>query len=478
MYDQQDIAAKEHPAVEPRDLHQTASLGDDENGATHLSAKQNQRLLLKTDLVVTPLIVLSMTLAFLDKNGLAYAAVYGLREDNHLVGQDYSWVSSVFYFGYLAMEFPNLWLITRLPIGKYIGGCLCLWGIALCLMAVCHNFGGLATIRFFLGVFEAALLPCMLIVNSMWYCRAEQPIRTAFWYNTFAGYIFLIYGSITIGAGILVFFALPDSPKKAWFFNAEERKLVVVRLAENQTGVESRKKFRTAHIIEALKDPKYWLIIACSFGYAITNAGITNFNPLIISGYGFSKSKTVLMATPQAAVAMVSQAILTAITFFIPNLRCVCWIISSLIGLAGAVMVHVLDVETQRDASLAGVYIMGFYNVPWVFMLSLQSSNTGGATKKSFIGISVAIIYAVGNIVGPQFYLSSQSPHYPLGIGSLMFGFALMAFSGIFYLVACLVENKRRDHRYGPVLDNVARGMEADLRDETDGQNHNFRYTF
>lgn len=34
---------------------------------------------------------------------------------------------------------------------------------------------------------------------------------------------------------------MPDSPDKAWFFNAEEKKLAAIRLAPNQTGVESRK---------------------------------------------------------------------------------------------------------------------------------------------------------------------------------------------------------------------------------------------
>lgn len=68
-------------------------------------------------------------------------------------------------------------------------------------------------------------------------------------------------------------------------------------------------------------------------------------------------------------------------------------IVSALIGLAGAVMVHTLDINEQRDASLAGVYILGFYNDPWVFMLSLNSSNAAGATKKSFMGITVAVCY-------------------------------------------------------------------------------------
>lgn len=90
------------------------------------------------------------------------------------------------------MEFPNLWLITKFPIGNYMGGCLVAWGACLCLLAACKNFAGLATIRLLLGVFEAALLPCLLLVNTRWYRRDEQPLRTAFWYNTFAG----VFGGI------------------------------------------------------------------------------------------------------------------------------------------------------------------------------------------------------------------------------------------------------------------------------------------
>ena len=126
------------------------------------------------------------------QNALSYAAIFGLREDTALHGQDYSWLGSIFYFGYLAMEIPSVWLITKVPVGKYIGVCLVLWGITLCLMSVCHNFAGLATVRFFLGVFEAAVLPCMMLLNPMWYRKEEQPLRTAFWYNTFAG----VFGGI------------------------------------------------------------------------------------------------------------------------------------------------------------------------------------------------------------------------------------------------------------------------------------------
>lgn len=54
-------------------------------------------------------------------------------------------------------------------------------------------------------------------------------------------YIFIIYGAVTVLIGALVFFALPNSPSTAWFFTEEEKKLSMIRLAENQTGVNQHK---------------------------------------------------------------------------------------------------------------------------------------------------------------------------------------------------------------------------------------------
>jgi MFS family permease len=118
---------------------------------------------------------------------MSFAAVYGMLEDTHLVQQEYSWLGSIFYFGYLATEVPALWGLTKVPIGKFFGAILTLWGITICSMAACSNFGTLATARFFLGVFEAALLPCCIIMTSMWYRREEHALVSALYFNTFAG---------------------------------------------------------------------------------------------------------------------------------------------------------------------------------------------------------------------------------------------------------------------------------------------------
>jgi hypothetical protein len=57
---------------------------------------------------------------YLDKQAMGYSAILGLRTDLHLVGQDYSWASSIFYFGYLIASGLVAVLIVRLPVGRFM----------------------------------------------------------------------------------------------------------------------------------------------------------------------------------------------------------------------------------------------------------------------------------------------------------------------------------------------------------------------
>lgn len=91
----------------------------------------------------------------------------------------------------------------------------------------------------------------------------------------------------------------------------------------------------------------------------ITNAGVSNFTPLLTSQFGFGQARTTLMATPQAAVAMIIGVTFSLLAYKIPNIRCLLWVTSSCIALVGAVMLHTLDPVKDRAACLAGVYMMG-----------------------------------------------------------------------------------------------------------------------
>lgn len=69
---------------------------------------QLKKLVRKIDSTMAPLLAAVYFLQFLDKTTLSYTAVMGIRTDTHLVGQDYSNLSMLFYIGTLASYFTGL----------------------------------------------------------------------------------------------------------------------------------------------------------------------------------------------------------------------------------------------------------------------------------------------------------------------------------------------------------------------------------
>lgn len=103
-------------------------------------------------------------LNYLDKTTLSYASVLGIQSPQGeggigLVGKQYNWLGSMFYFGYLAWEWPTSRLLQQLPLAKYSAFNIIMWGTVLTCFAAVKNFSGAVAVRFFLGFFEAAVTP-------------------------------------------------------------------------------------------------------------------------------------------------------------------------------------------------------------------------------------------------------------------------------------------------------------------------------
>jgi len=64
-----------------------------------LDEATSKRLLRIIDWHLMPVMCIVYGLNFLDKTTLSYASIMGLKKDTHLVGDDYQWLGSMFYFG-------------------------------------------------------------------------------------------------------------------------------------------------------------------------------------------------------------------------------------------------------------------------------------------------------------------------------------------------------------------------------------------
>lgn len=79
------------------------------------------------------MMAVSYMFQFLDKSAMSFTAILGLQEDLHLEGEDYSWASSIYYFGYLAASYVAAVLLVRFPVGKMISTSM--WVIVQLIMA-------------------------------------------------------------------------------------------------------------------------------------------------------------------------------------------------------------------------------------------------------------------------------------------------------------------------------------------------------
>lgn len=87
-----------------------------------ISPELDKSLRWKLDLRLMPLLCFTYALQSIDKNTISYAAVFGLREDLNLKGDEFSWTGGIFYLGYLVWEFPTSIFLQRFPINYFMSG--------------------------------------------------------------------------------------------------------------------------------------------------------------------------------------------------------------------------------------------------------------------------------------------------------------------------------------------------------------------
>ncbi|KAL1614556.1 hypothetical protein SLS56_012064 [Neofusicoccum ribis] len=466
-----DVAAHHDGKLTPDDIGVAAiaEAGEVEN----YTPADEKRVRWKIDLHLMPLLMVTYLIQFLDKSCISYSALWGMRKDVGLHGSQYSWLTTIFYIGYLVAEFPMNALFQRLNITKVCGIIIGLWGTVLLCMAASNDFAGLMTTRFFLGALESGVSPCFVLLTGMFYKRSEQPLRTAMWFsmNGMAqiiggpiaygiGYIdnalpswkfpFIIFGSITVAWSIVFFLFATPNPVKAPWLSPHERIIAVSRLASNNTGLDTR-VFKPHQAREALLDPKCWLLFLFTVASNIPNGGVVAFGPLIVEGFGYSTLGTTLLGMPSGATQIAALWLSGYAAGRFPRARVALMLGGVGVALAGTVMMYAIP-EEHKVGRLLGYYLLPGFSATYVLSLGMIQANVAGRTKKSVVTAALFVGYCVGNLVGPQLFLSSEAPHYRS-------------------------ENKKRDQAYGrPEADINRENIEQGLSDLADMENPHFRY--
>ncbi|KAH8812533.1 major facilitator superfamily domain-containing protein [Xylogone sp. PMI_703] len=459
-----------------------------------LSPEAEKRLLRKVDWIMIPVLFITATFGAVDKVALGTAAIYGLQTDAHLHGQQYSWLGSILSLGALSGMFPSSYLIHRLPSAKYLCTCSLGWSAMALLMPACKNWSSMMAVRFFMGCFEAIIVPGISLIIAAFYKKDEQPPRNALVFaaassviNGFLSwavghihaklaiwqYLYLIIGSITFAWSILVFIWLPATPMEAFFLTKEEKYHMIRRVADNKTGIEN-KVWKWYQFREALIDPKTWLLFFFNIAINIPNGGLTTFNGIIIKNLGFSSVDASLLAMPTGVMSTIAAFVFSYAGVKWSNRRCLVTVAACIVPIIGTIVVYCVD-RKNVAGQMVGLYLLYTYFGPYVVGIGLGQANTSGHTKKTVVFAILYIGYAVGNLIGPQTFRASQAPAYTGGTIAMIVCYAVCAALICLYWLFCVVQNRKRGGGFSHARNN----QEAieELQDKTDFEQEGFLYT-
>ena len=300
-------------------------------------------------------------------------------------------------------------------------------------MSAVKNYSGALAVRFFLGVFEAAVTPGFALFTSQWYTKKEQGARIGIWFS-FNGFaqifgglvayglsigvqrhgaalaawrlVFLVIGLLTAAIGCIFLYFVPDNQLNARWLNKDDRRLAVERVRVNQQGI-GNKHFKAYQLKEALTDPLTWAFMFYSLTADIPNGGISNFFSQLIVSFGYTPDQSLLYGTPGGAVEVVSLIACGYLGDRFGN-RILFGCSGLVVSMVGMILIVALPLSND-GGRLAGYYMTQASPTGFVALLSLIATNVAGYTKKTTVAALYLICYCAGNIIGISLYLTQTT---------------------------------------------------------------------
>ncbi|KAJ7052013.1 MFS general substrate transporter [Mycena amicta] len=306
-------------------------------------ALAERRLLRKLDFRLLPAVTCIFILNYIDRTAMTTARLKGFQQDLGLSDIQYSIILSILYVTYSPAQIPSNMILNKVTSPSiYIGCCVCIWGLASALTGITTDFRGALLCRLFVGLPEAAFYPGAVYLLSCWYTKKELALRSAILFsgllisNAFgsllAAGIFsamegvrgipawrwsvewwfckahphFLQGSVTICAGILMMWILPDFPRNTSWMTPAERRLAQTRMAEDagEADKDTLQDSSLSALRDALREPIVWLFSLMGLTQ-LAGGGYGPFFPTLVKTLGFNTEDTLLLAAAPYVVAAI-----------------------------------------------------------------------------------------------------------------------------------------------------------------------------
>ncbi|GAA5872766.1 hypothetical protein JCM8547_006336 [Rhodosporidiobolus lusitaniae] len=302
----------------------------------HVDPAYEKAVVRKVDWRLIPILSAIYAISLIDRTNISVARVAGMGVDLKLtVGERYSIITCLFFVPYIIFEMPANLLIRKVGTRNQLSSITIAWGAVMLGMGWLKTWEQLAVCRVLLGFFEAGFFPGATFLIACWYTRFEQQRRFAFFYLTSMGFsqiigyafsllggsygiaawrwVFILFGAITIGIGIISIFLIQDFPDKATFLEPDEQKFVLDRVNADR-GDADPDKATGAKLLRHACDLKIWLfglLFCCS---TMPSYAFSYFLPVILAGGGYDTKTSLCLSAPPYVFAAIFTAVMATLS--------------------------------------------------------------------------------------------------------------------------------------------------------------------
>jgi ACS family tartrate transporter-like MFS transporter len=274
--------------------------------------------------LLTPLLAL-LFLSTVDRANISFAALQ-MNADLGLTAETYGFGVSIFFVGYILIQWPSLWLLQRIGMRRWVFGCAAVWGLAAAGLAFVHSAQSFYALRLLLGIAEGGFAPGVMFYLAQWIPARYRagaiatfmlavPVSAicggplAGWLMTAGNpvdwpgwrWMLLIEGLPTVLLAVAALWLLPDRPRDAHWLSAPERDWLEAEIARERNA-----QHETATEAIPLRNDRLWIASVCWFGLMAGANGLLYWLPQIIRHLSSTSSDLevgVIAALPWVAVA-------------------------------------------------------------------------------------------------------------------------------------------------------------------------------
>ncbi len=265
-----------------------------------------RKVLNKVTRRLIPLLFVLYMIAYLDRVNVGFAALQ-MNQDLGFSSKIYGLGSGIFFLGYFLFEIPSNLILERIGARVWIARIVITWGVIAACMIFVKSPLSFYLLRFFLGIAEAGFFPGIILYLTYWFPAIQRAQTVALFMTATAiagvvggpisgllltlngivglagwQWLFLLEGLPAIILGFVVLSYLCDRPEQAQWLKPEELLWLQQRL---QLEYEQKTSHKNYTLLQALVNPKVWLLSLIYFTLVIGVYGISFWLPQIIKGF-------------------------------------------------------------------------------------------------------------------------------------------------------------------------------------------------